>query len=293
MENFRSLWTHLNQRPFRLGYIDAQGINTRYVEAGKVGTPVLVMLHGTAGSLENFAANIGPLSEHFHCFAIDMVGCGYTEKPDVDYGIAMYVDHVRRFMDAMAIEKATFVGVSMGSWISSRFALTHPDRTQAVCMLAPAGLNDHAATKATIIKVRGAAASAPTWESMKTVFRRLILEEKNILPDMVAVRLNIYLQPDYPQAMAHVLSVLQPEAWEGNRIKPEEYRQMTVPALIICSVDDPNLDYPKSARDIAALVPKARLVDMKNVAHWPQFEDPDTFNEVFVKFMREHQLLKG
>lgn len=293
MENFRSLWTHLNQRPFTLGYVDAQGIRTRYVEAGRQGAPAVIMLHGTAGSLENFAANIGPLSEHFHCLAIDMVGCGYTDKPDMDYGIAVYVDHIRCFMDAKGIEQATLVGVSMGSWIASRFALTHPERAQAVCMLAPAGLNDHAATKATITKVRGAAAATPTWESIKTVFRRLILDEKNMLPDMMAVRLNIYLQPDYPQAMAHVLSVLQPQAWEANRIKPEEYRRMTQPALVICSVDDPNLDYPKSARDIAALLPQGRLVDMKDVAHWPQFEDPETFNAVFVNFMRDHKLLNS
>lgn len=290
-DSFRSLWTHLNKDPFTLGYADAGGIRTRYVEAGPKDAPVVVMLHGTAGSLENFAANIGPLSAHFHCYAIDLVGCGYTDKPDIDYGIAVYVDHVRRFMDAMGIGKATLIGVSMGSWISTRFALTHPERAEGVCMLAPAGLNDHAATKATITKVRGSAASAPTWDSMKTVFRRLILDERNILPDMMAVRLEIYRQPGYPQAMAHVLSVLQPEAWEGNRIKPEEYARLTVPALIICSVDDPNADYPKSARDIAALVPRARLVDMPRVAHWPQFEDPQAFNEIFIRFMRERDAI--
>lgn len=287
MDNFRSLWTDMNQRPFTLGFVDAGGIRTRYVEAGPRDAPAVIMLHGTAGSLENFAANIGPLSEHFHCHAIDMVGCGYTDKPDIDYAIAVYVDHIKRFMDAKGIDKATFIGVSMGSWISSRFALTHPERVEGVCMLAPAGLNDHAATKATITKVRGTAAASPTWESMKTVFKRLILDERNILPDMMAVRLNIYRLPDYPKAMAHVLSVLQPEAWEANRIKPEEYKRLDVPVLVICSVDDPNADYPKSARDIAALLPRGRLVDMPRVAHWPQFEDPDTFNAIFVDFMRE------
>lgn len=287
MDDFRSLWTHLNEYPFTLGYVDAGGIRTRYVEAGPADAPAVIMLHGTAGSLENFAANIGPLSQHFRCYAIDMVGCGYTDKPDVDYAIPVYVDHIRRFMDAKGIAKATFIGVSMGSWISTRFALTHPDRAEGVCMLAPAGLNDHAATKATITKVRGAAASAPTWDSMKTVFRRLLLEERNILPDMMAVRLNIYRQPEYPKAMAHVLSVLQPEAWEPNRIKPEEYQRLDTPVLVICSVDDPATDYPKSARDIAALVPRGRLVEMKRVAHWPQFEDPQTFNDIFVTFMRE------
>lgn len=287
MENFRSLWTHLNEYPYTLGYTDANGLRTRYVQAGNPQAPAVIMLHGTAGSLENFAANIGPLSQHFNCYAIDMVGCGYTDKPDLDYSMDVYVEHILGFMDAMGIAKATFMGVSMGSWISTRFAARYPDRVEGICMLAPAGLNDHAATKAAITKVRGSAASAPTWESIRTVFKRLILDEKNMLPDMMAVRLRIYQQPEYPQAMQHVLSVLQPQAWEDNRVKPEVYAALQVPVLVICSIDDPHYDYIKSARDIAALIPRCRLVDMPRVAHWPQFEDPDAFNEIFTRFMNE------
>jgi pimeloyl-ACP methyl ester carboxylesterase len=287
MEDFRSIWTHVNQHSFNLGYVDAQGIRTRYMQAGPKDAEAIIMLHGTAGSLENFSANIGPLSEHFNCYAIDMVGCGYTDKPDVDYGINVYVDHIRRFMDAMGIEKATFMGVSMGSWISTRFALTYPDRVTGLCMLAPAGLNDHAEAKAQITKVRGSAASTPTWDSIRTVFKRLLLDEKNMLPDMMAVRLAIYLQPGYPEAMKHVLSVLTPEAWSTNRIKPEEYAQVKAPALVICSVDDPHTVYVKSARDIADALPHVRMVEMPKVAHWPQFEDPENFNRIFVQFMNE------
>lgn len=287
MEDYGSIWTHLHTHPFKLDYVDAGGIRTRYVEAGKRGNPVVVMLHGTAGSLENFSANIGPLSEHFHCFAIDLVGCGYSDKPDRDYLIPVYVEHVRSFMDAVGIASATFIGVSMGSWISTAMAVRHPERVEAICMLAPAGLNDHAEAKAKIRKIRGTAATEPNWDSMRTIFKRLLLDEKSMIPDIMAVRLGIYRQPGYQQAMQHVLALLAAEAWPDNRILPEQYQALKVPALVICSIDDPNTDYIKSARDIAALVPRARLVDMPRVAHWPQFEDPPAFNEIFVRFMNE------
>jgi 2-hydroxy-6-oxonona-2,4-dienedioate hydrolase len=39
------------------------------------------MLHGNAGSLENFAANIAAHAEHFNCIAFDMIGSGMTAKP--------------------------------------------------------------------------------------------------------------------------------------------------------------------------------------------------------------------
>ncbi len=288
---YRSIWTHLFERPFKLDYVDAGGTRTRYIEAGQKGRPVVLMLHGTAGSLENFTANIGPLSEHFHCFAIDMIGCGFTDKPDVDYTIEFYADHIHRFMDAVGIDKATIIGVSMGSWIATRFTLKYPHRSEGICMLAPAGLNEHAETKKAIVKVRGSAAEKPTWESMQTVFKRLVLEDRNILPDMKAVRLHVYSMPGFPTAMQHVLSVLRPEAWEANRNKPHEYESLQVPVLVICSVDDPNQVYVKSARDVAALVPRSRIVDMPNVAHWPQFEDPVRFNQVFIEFMNERDTI--
>ena len=73
---YRSIWTELLATRFRQDWVDAGGIKTRFVQAGNESKPPLVMLHGTAGSLENFAANIGPHAEHFNCIAFDMIGSG-------------------------------------------------------------------------------------------------------------------------------------------------------------------------------------------------------------------------
>ena len=70
------------------------GIKTRYVQAGNESNPPLIMLHGTAGSLENFAANIAAHARHFNCVAFDMIGSGMTAKPDYDYETEHYVAHV-------------------------------------------------------------------------------------------------------------------------------------------------------------------------------------------------------
>ncbi len=55
--------------PFRRGWVDAGGIKTRFVQTGDESKPPLVMLHGTAGSLENFAANTAAHAMHFNCIA--------------------------------------------------------------------------------------------------------------------------------------------------------------------------------------------------------------------------------
>ena len=85
------------------------------------------MLHGTAGSLENFAANIAAHAEHFNCIAFDMIGSGMTGKPDYDYETEHYVKHAVDFFNAMGIKKASVIGLSLGARVASRFAIDHPE----------------------------------------------------------------------------------------------------------------------------------------------------------------------
>lgn len=72
------------------------------------------MLHGTSGTWETFCANIPVLSQHFNCYAIDMIGSGFTGKPDVDYEIPVYVAHLDDFMRTVGLTHASFIGVSRG-----------------------------------------------------------------------------------------------------------------------------------------------------------------------------------
>lgn len=82
---------------------------------------MVILLHGTAGSLENFSANYAAYAEHFRVIGLDMLGCGWTDKPDYDYLINHYAEHVRSFMDALGIDKAAVVGVSLGAWLAPRW----------------------------------------------------------------------------------------------------------------------------------------------------------------------------
>ena len=88
---YRSLWMHLCELEFRQGYVMADGVRTRYAEAGDPAAPPVLLLHGTGGHWETFAPNLPALAEHFHCVAIDMVGNGFSGKPDHDYEIPVYL----------------------------------------------------------------------------------------------------------------------------------------------------------------------------------------------------------
>lgn len=284
-QNYRSIWTHLATVPFRQEWVSTGDFKTRYCEAGIRGKPVLIMIHGTGGSWEGFCANLGPLSEHFHCFALDMIGCGYTEKPDRPYEIADHVAQLVNFMAAMRLERASFMGISMGSWTASRFALAYPEKTNKLVIISAFGMSDDQEEIGAILTRRGKAFDEPTWESVQKVFDNLILDEANRIDDLIGIRLQTYRQPSMKAAGENILAVFQPEALPRNLITPAEWQTISVPALIVASVHDRPL-YVKTARAVAGLIPKATLIEMENVAHWPQFENPKKLNQEVIDFLK-------
>lgn len=284
-KDYRSIWTHLAPVRLRQDWVATGDFETRYCETGTRGSPPLIMIHGTGGSWEGFCANLGPLSEYFHCFALDMIGCGYTGKPDRPYEISDHVAQLLAFMDALELERASFMGISMGSWTASRFALAHPDRTDKLVLLSAFGLSDDEEEIGSILTRRGKAFSEPSWASVQEVFNKLILDEADRIDDLIGMRLQTYQQPSMQAAGENILAVFRPELLPHNLITPEEWRAIQTPALVVAAVDDRPL-YVKTARKVAELLPQATLVEMEQVGHWPQFENPQRLNQLVIKFLR-------
>jgi 2-hydroxy-6-oxonona-2,4-dienedioate hydrolase len=282
---YRSLWTWLREVEFCQRWVDVDGVSTRIAEAGSSGSPAVVLLHGTGGHWEVYAPTIGPLSEHFHCIAVDMVGNGFSDRPDYDYEISVYVRHIAGLLDALGIQQASFIGMSLGAWVAARFALDHPGRTEKVILQSPAGLIATASNMARIRAERTAAVENPTWESIKAMFDHLIADEENRIPDIIALRQAIYRMPATRDAIDHVLILQDPEARERNLLTEEQWSAIQAPTLVVASGKD-HSEYMSTAQQVARLIPNSEVVEMAQVRHWPAFEDPETFNAAAIRFLR-------
>jgi pimeloyl-ACP methyl ester carboxylesterase len=282
---YRSLWTWLREVEFCQRWVDVNGVSTRIAEAGSSGRPAVVLLHGTGGHWEVYAPTIGPLSEDFHVIAVDMVGNGFSGRPDYDYEIAVYVAHLAGLLDVLGIEQASFIGMSLGAWVAARFALDHPDRTDKLILQSPAGLIATASNMARIRAERTAAVQNPTWESIKAMFDHLIADEENRIPDIIALRQAIYRMPATRDAIDHVLILQDPAARERNLLKQEQWAAIAAPTLVVASGKD-HSEYMNTAQQVARLIPDAEVVEMAQVRHWPAFEDPETFNAAALRFLR-------
>ena len=281
---YESIWSHLSQVAFRQDWVDAGGVRTRYVQAGPKDAPTLMMLHGTGGTWEAYMATLGAHARHFNCFAIDFMGSGYSGKPPRDYEIADYVQQVASFMDAMAVERTSLIGISLGAWVAVRFASTHPDKTVKVTLNAPFGLADDAEEIGAIIKRRGAAYDNPSWENIKKIFDALIFKEEKRIDDLIALRQATYANPEAKAAAEHVLAVLGPKYLHKNLITDAECRSIQAPVMVVESLKDRPL-FRNTAQRLVTLLPNAVHLPMNDVGHWPQFEDPQTFNKANIEFL--------
>lgn len=287
MENFvpeRTIWQHLHKTAFTQSWVNVNGVKTRYVQAGPADGVPVILIHGTAGTWECFCADLESHSRHFNCFALDMVGSGFSDKPDIDYEIPFYADHVRGFMAALGIVNASLIGVSLGAWIASKLAIDHPECVRSLTLLAASGLLVNHETMGGIRGQRTKAVDDPSWDNIRSVFTSLIHDEHNRIQDLVFIRQAVYRQPEMKMAMAHILCLQDPEIRTRNTIPAEDWKRIQAPTLIITAPDDKE-DYYQTSLAIAKLIPDAQTFEIRGVRHWANFEKPEMFNPVSLDFL--------
>jgi 2-hydroxy-6-oxonona-2,4-dienedioate hydrolase len=281
---YRSVWRSLVDTDFQQGHVEALGLRTRYVRAGSRDRPPLVMLHGTGGHWETFCDNIPALAAHYDCIAFDMLGCGFTDKPDRPYEIKDYVEHALAFLDVLGVTKASIIGVSLGSWVACRLALDAPERVDKLILNASAGLLPLSQSVAASASNRRNLSANPSWDEIEGVLEHLFYDRSSLTDDIIAVRQQVYRLPGPGTRTKRNLTLFDPEVRQRNLITSEEWAAITAPTLIIAHVDSPD-DYLKTAFAIATMMPNATLTEVHKVSHWPQFERPDVFNELAIEFL--------
>ena len=148
---FHPLWVadqqirfHLWRQGVKSEYVEAGGYRLHYFEAlpagSGAGTP-LVLVHGLGARGEDWAAMIGPLAaQGFHVYAPDLLGFGRSQRPDVDYSIALQEQTVENFMQAVHVPRADVGGWSMGGWVSMKLAIDHPEMVDRLAIYDSAGV---------------------------------------------------------------------------------------------------------------------------------------------------------
>ncbi|MET7780177.1 MULTISPECIES: alpha/beta fold hydrolase [Streptomyces] len=284
MSEHESVWSDLQGVAFEQGFLDVQGVRTRYLRAGDPARPALVLLHGSGGHAEAYVRNIEAHAQHFSTWSIDMLGHGYTDKPGHPLEVAHYVDHLVAFLDTIGVERASLSGESLGGWVVARAAVDHPDRVERLVLNTAGGSQADPEVMARIKRLSMAAAEDPSWETVQARVKWLMADKSKGYDDIVASRQRVYRQPGFAAAMSDIMALQDPGIRARNILGEAEYGAIAAPTLVLWTSDDPTADVSEGRR-IASMIPGARFEVMAGCGHWPQYEDPKTFDRIHLDFL--------
>ncbi|MEX2367780.1 MAG: haloalkane dehalogenase [Pseudohongiellaceae bacterium] len=119
--------------PYQSRYIDVLGSSMHYVDEGQ-GSPVL-FIHGNPTSSYLWRNVIPHVAGDYRAIAIDLIGMGKSDKPDIDY---TYLDHrryVNAFIEALGLEDITFVIHDWGTVLGLDYAMNNEANTAGVAFM--------------------------------------------------------------------------------------------------------------------------------------------------------------
>jgi esterase len=109
-------------------FIDINGLKLHYIDYGSEGRPHLVLLHGLNGNAQAFDVVAPNLTASHHVIALDLRGHGDSQSgPPDGYTPPNYLGDIGAFLKALRIEKAAFIGSSMGGAMAMIFATLAPN----------------------------------------------------------------------------------------------------------------------------------------------------------------------
>lgn len=285
VREFQSIWRDLQGMPFEQGFVDVDGIRTRYLHAGEESFPTLVLLHGSAGHAEAYVRNLRAHGRYFSTWAIDMLGHGFTDAPGHPLEVEHYVRHLLAFLDKIGADRVHLSGESLGGWVASRAAVDHPEQIDRLVLNTTGGSQADPEVMQRIRSLSMAAAEQPDWETVGARIRWLMADKEGDYNDIIASRQAIYQQPGFIDSMSNIMALQDPEIRARNIVTPADYGRIQAPTLVLWTSHDPTAAVSEGHR-VASMIPGAEFVVMEGCGHWPQYEDPEQFNRIHLDFLR-------
>lgn len=228
---------------------------------------ILVFIHGSGGDHTVWLHQCTRLKNAFNIAALDLPGHGRSEGRG-EQDVAVYVEWVRRILEALAIAKPVLIGHSLGAAISLQYALTYSDRLAGIVPVGggaampvnQAILDGLKADPATVIAMAAKIALAKS--NRDRLSETLIKSLSGTNPDVLY---NDFLACNKHDVTATV-----------SRIR--------VPALVICG-DEDKMTPPVLSRYLTDHIPGAQGALIKNAGHFAMLENVEEFNKTLSAFV--------
>lgn len=267
-------------------YLTVNQCSIRYREAGS--GPVLLLVHGIAGYLEEWDPAMEILQHHFRVIALDLPGHGLSGKPVMAYTIDSMAGFLKSFLSAMKLEKVFLAGHSLGGAISLYFTIQHPHLVERLILV------NSAFTKIPLSIRLGSFRFLPRlfrkipFVFVKASARCTFYHRKQIPGRWLADSFRYINQPGALRVMFSIIRsnmTLTGLKKELSDVLLKKIDEMSVPALILYGEKDrivPNINSKLLHQSLQG----SECVSFKNCGHELQVECCDLFCRQTEDFLR-------
>jgi len=263
--------------------VEANGITINYETEGS-GEP-LVLIPYLAADQACYAFQVADYSKEFTCISVDLRGAGLTDKPEGTYTTELLADDVAALMQAIGIERAHVMGLSLGAATGMWLAAKHPDKVTSLSLHSAWTRTDPFLTAV----VEGWRVMA---KGLDSVTEMVIL---GIFPWCFTPELYAS-KPEYIESLAEFVrgrpmppvdaflrqseAVLHHDASGqlGNIVAPT---QVTYGRRDACTST-------RFAEELSSGIKDSELLVFETCAHAPIYEQVEEFNTKTLAFLREH-----
>lgn len=187
-------------------YCDVLGSRMHYVEHGS-GDPIL-FLHGQP-TWSYLWRNVMPALEgRGRLIAVDLIGYGMSDKPDIGYEMTDHIRYLEVFIDALGLDNMTLVIHDWGSFFGFHYAMNNPDRVRGIAFM-----------EAILFPVPGYEAFDP---DMREFFQTLRASQENA--ETMMMDQNLFIEGVLPAAINRPLSAAEHDAYRAPWRKREDRR---------------------------------------------------------------------
>ena len=263
---------------FQSEYVRVGPYRVHYFVGG-TGTPLL-LVHGLGARSEDWTPEMPAYAKNgFRVYAIDLLGCGRTDRPDIPYTIGQQVDLIQGFLNAMHVEKADVTGWSMGGWVALEFALQHPQRVHRLVAMDSAGLKFETKLSPDILEPN----TVPQLERLETV----LMAHHYYIPGFVQRDVLRTMESHRKVVHRMLLSLLREQGEFAGRLG-----QLQMPVLLVWGAQDALIP-PSAGARLHGAIPQSVLELYPGCGHMGPATCSDRMVPKVIDFLRSQAPMAG
>jgi pimeloyl-ACP methyl ester carboxylesterase len=271
-------------------WVKVHGHDVAYRQAGS--GPVLVMIHGIAGSSGTWLPVMPLLAERYTVIAPDLLGHGESAKPRGDYSLGAYASGVRDLLGVLGHDRATVVGHSLGGGIAMQFAYQFPQMAERLVLVCSGGLGKEVSPLLRALAVPGTEYVLPVVlaPQLHDVVGRLggFLGRFGMRADPFLTEVwaawSRLTDTRAQRAFIHTIRAVIDTSGQRVSARDRLYLAHEIPTMIIWG--DRDAVIPVSHGHIAhELIPGSRLEVVPGAGHFLPFERPELLDTLLRDFL--------